>query len=138
MRFYASVFQDSPAADIVRYGKGEEPGVEGTVKHARFQLQGQQFAAMDGAGPHAFTFNEAISLMVYCDTQQEIDRYWERLSAVPAAEQCGWLKDQSLLADRPDGHGADDGQRRQGEAGTRDGGVSQDEEVRYRDTSGGV
>jgi len=98
MRFYASVFQDAPAADIVRYGKGEESGVEGTVKHGRFQLQGLQFAAMDSAGPHAFTFNEAISLMVHCDTQEEIDRYWERLSAVPAAEQCGWLKDQYGLS----------------------------------------
>jgi predicted 3-demethylubiquinone-9 3-methyltransferase (glyoxalase superfamily) len=98
MRFYASVFQNSPAADIVRYGKGEGTDVEGTVKHARFQLEGQQFAAMDSAGAHAFTFNEAISLMVYCDTQEEIDRYWERLSAVPAAEQCGWLKDQYGLS----------------------------------------
>ncbi len=52
------------------------------------------FAAMDSNREHKFSFNEAISLMVYCDTQEEIDYYWERLSAVPEAEQCGWLKDK--------------------------------------------
>jgi predicted 3-demethylubiquinone-9 3-methyltransferase (glyoxalase superfamily) len=96
--FYASVFKDGRVGDIVRYGKGEEPDKEGTVKHAAFTLGGQQFAGMDSAGEHAFSFNEAISLMVYCDTQEEIDYYWEKLSAVPEAEQCGWLKDRYGLS----------------------------------------
>jgi predicted 3-demethylubiquinone-9 3-methyltransferase (glyoxalase superfamily) len=57
-------------------------------------LENQWFAAMDSAHEHKFKFNEAISFMVYCDTQAEIDEYWEKLSAVPEAEQCGWLKDR--------------------------------------------
>ena len=60
---------------------------------ADFMLEGQWFAAMDSAHEHNFAFNEAISFMVYCDTQEEIDYYWDKLSAVPEAEQCGWLKD---------------------------------------------
>jgi predicted 3-demethylubiquinone-9 3-methyltransferase (glyoxalase superfamily) len=59
-----------------------------------FTLEGQWFAAMDSARTHNFKFNEAISLMVNCDTHDEIDYYWEKLSAVPEAEQCGWLKDK--------------------------------------------
>ena len=94
MAFYASVFPDSKVGDVLRYGKGEEPDREGTIKHGGFVLHGQEFAAMDSAHSHDFTFNEAISLLVSCDTQDEIDRYWERLSAVPEAEQCGWLKDR--------------------------------------------
>jgi predicted 3-demethylubiquinone-9 3-methyltransferase (glyoxalase superfamily) len=58
-----------------------------------FMLEGQWFAAMDGGTVHDFGFNEAISLMVHCKDQEEIDYYWEKLSAVPASEQCGWLKD---------------------------------------------
>ncbi|MDQ7859020.1 MAG: VOC family protein [Armatimonadota bacterium] len=91
--FYTSVFRNARVGHIVRYGKGEEPDREGTVKHATFELLGQQFAAMDSARAHPFAFNEAISLMVSCDTQEEIDYYWSRLSYVLEAEQCGWLKD---------------------------------------------
>jgi predicted 3-demethylubiquinone-9 3-methyltransferase (glyoxalase superfamily) len=58
-----------------------------------FTLGGQWFAAMDSAHTHDFAFNEAISFMVHCQDQQEIDHYWAKLSAVPEAEQCGWLKD---------------------------------------------
>ena len=94
VRFYASVFRDSKVGDIVRYGSGEVPDKEGTVRHVQFQLEGQQFAAMDSARAHGFAFNEAISLLVHCDTQADIDYYWERLSADPNAEQCGWLKDK--------------------------------------------
>ena len=94
IRFYASVFHDSNVGDMMRYGAGEGPDAEGTVKFARFQLEGQGFAAMDSAHPHGFAFNEAISLMVNCETQEEIDYYWERLSADPRSEQCGWLKDK--------------------------------------------
>lgn len=94
IRFYTSVFDDAKAGDIMRYEKGEEPDKEGTVKYAPFQLEGQRFAAMDSARMHDFNFNEAVSLMVHCENQAEIDRYWAALSAVPAAEQCGWLKDR--------------------------------------------
>ncbi len=94
INFYTSVFRNAKAGDIVRYGAGEEPDKEGTIKHAAFVLEGYGFAAMDSAFAHGFTFNEAISFMVYCDTQGEIDHYWEKLSAVPEAEQCGWLKDR--------------------------------------------
>jgi predicted 3-demethylubiquinone-9 3-methyltransferase (glyoxalase superfamily) len=68
------------------------------VKFASLTLKGQQFAAMDSAHEHGFTFNEAVSLMVHCDTQQDIDYYWDKLSADPAAEQCGWLKDRYGVA----------------------------------------
>jgi len=98
MRFYASVFDDTSVNVMMRYGSGEEPEVEGTVQFARFRLEGQQFAAMDSARAHGFAFNEAISLMVHCATQEEIDDRWERLSADPKAEQCGWLKDKYGLS----------------------------------------
>jgi predicted 3-demethylubiquinone-9 3-methyltransferase (glyoxalase superfamily) len=98
INFYASVFRNAKVGDIVRYEKGEEPDQEGTVRHASFTLAGQEFAAMDSARGHDFSFNEAISLMVYCYSQEEIDYYWERLSAVPEAEQCGWLKDKYGLS----------------------------------------
>jgi predicted 3-demethylubiquinone-9 3-methyltransferase (glyoxalase superfamily) len=98
IKFYASVFRNAKVGDILRYGKGEEPDKEGTVKHAAFTLEGQEFAAMDSAREHKFTFNEAISFMVYCDTQKEIDYYWGKLSADPKAEQCGWLKDRYGLS----------------------------------------
>lgn len=94
LNFYLSVFRDAKIGALHRYGKGQEPEKEGTVMFADFMLLGQWFAAMDSAREHNFTFNEAVSLMVNCDTQKEIDYYWERLSAVPAAEQCGWLKDK--------------------------------------------
>jgi predicted 3-demethylubiquinone-9 3-methyltransferase (glyoxalase superfamily) len=92
--FYATVFDDASVGEITRYGKGEEPDRPGTVKYAGFVLDGQEFAAMDSALEHGFVFNEAISLMIACDTQDQIDLYWERLSAVPEAEQCGWVKDR--------------------------------------------
>ena len=95
---YASVFHDAEIGTILRYGKGEEPDKEGTIKHVTLTLEGQEFAAMDSAPGHNFTFNEAISFMVHCDTQEEIDYYWEKLSAIPEAEQCGWLKDKYGLS----------------------------------------
>jgi predicted 3-demethylubiquinone-9 3-methyltransferase (glyoxalase superfamily) len=98
IHFYASVFHHSKIGDIFRYGRGEDPEKEGTIKFGPFTLDGQHFAAMDSARGHNFHFNEAISFMVYCDTQDEIDYYWEKLSAVPAAEQCGWLKDRFGLS----------------------------------------
>ena len=98
MNFYASVFENARVGDILHYSKGEEPDKEGTVKHASFILEGQEFAAMDSAREHDFEFNEAISFMVHCETQEEIDYYWGKLSAYPEAEQCGWLKDKYGLS----------------------------------------
>jgi predicted 3-demethylubiquinone-9 3-methyltransferase (glyoxalase superfamily) len=108
VNFYTSVFKNSPdgakaaggiKADILaRYGKGEEPDREGTVKYASFTLLGQEFGAMDSAREHKFAFNEAISFIVPCETQEEIDYFWGKLSADPKAEQCGWLKDKYGLS----------------------------------------
>ncbi|GFP28828.1 VOC family protein, partial [Candidatus Hakubella thermalkaliphila] len=96
--FYASVFEHSGAGSIHRYPAGMEFDKEGTVMYSEFMLGGQWFAAMDSAQKHNFAFNDAISFMVYCNSQAEIDHYWTRLSAVPEAEQCGWLKDRYGLS----------------------------------------
>ena len=93
IEFYTSTFGNSPVIGIMRYS-ADDPDVEGTIKHAQFKINNQVFMAMDSSLGHAFCFNEAISLVLECDTQEEIDYYWEKLSAVPEAEQCGWLKDQ--------------------------------------------
>lgn len=94
IHFYLSVFRNSKLGQLVRYPKGMEPDREGTIMTAHFMLENVWFTAMDSAHEHKFKFNEAVSFMVYCETQEEIDYYWERLSAVPNAEQCGWLKDK--------------------------------------------
>jgi predicted 3-demethylubiquinone-9 3-methyltransferase (glyoxalase superfamily) len=98
INFYASVFPNSKVGPILRYGTDEQPDEEGTIKHAGFLLEGQEFAAMDSAREHSFGFNEAISLVVSCEPQEEIDHYWDSLSAVPESEQCGWLKDRFGLS----------------------------------------
>jgi predicted 3-demethylubiquinone-9 3-methyltransferase (glyoxalase superfamily) len=107
MNFYASVFKNAPdnatpgatkAEVLARYGKDEKPDKEGTVRYAHFSLLGQEFGAMDSARNHNFAFNEAISFIVPCDTQEEIDYLWGKLSADPKAEQCGWLKDKYGLS----------------------------------------
>jgi predicted 3-demethylubiquinone-9 3-methyltransferase (glyoxalase superfamily) len=98
INFYTSVFPGSKVGGILRYGKGEDPDEEGTVKYASFLLEGQEFHAMDSALDHNFGFNEAISFIVSCESQDEIDHYWDSLSAVPEAEQCGWLKDRYGLS----------------------------------------
>ncbi|MDQ1280522.1 MAG: hypothetical protein QG670_1785 [Thermoproteota archaeon] len=98
IEFYISVFKNSRVGDILRYGKNQAPDKEGTVVHASFTLEQQEFAAMDSAQPHNFVFNEAISFVVNCETQKEIDYYWENLSANPTVEQCGWLKDKYGLS----------------------------------------
>lgn len=98
INFYASVFHNAKVGAILPYSKGEEPDKEGTIKHAAFTLEGQEFAAMDSAHEHKFTVNEAISFIVSCKTQKEIDYYWGKLSADPKAEQCGWLKDKYGLS----------------------------------------
>jgi predicted 3-demethylubiquinone-9 3-methyltransferase (glyoxalase superfamily) len=98
VNFWASVFKPAQIGEIMRYGKGEEPDKPGTVKLASFWLMGVEFAAIDSAWDHKFAFNEAISFMVSCEDQAEIDYYWQKLSAVPEAEQCGWLKDKFGLS----------------------------------------
>ncbi len=92
--FYLSVFGDSRRGAMARYPAGMEPEKEGTVMFTDFNLAGQWFVAMDSAQSHDFAFNEAVSLMVRCKDQEEIDYFWSRLSAVPEAEQCGWIKDR--------------------------------------------
>jgi predicted 3-demethylubiquinone-9 3-methyltransferase (glyoxalase superfamily) len=94
IRFYTSIFRDARVNDIMRYGSDEAPDAEGNVKRASFTLEGTAFEAIESAHQHDFSFTEAISFMVYCDDQAEIDHYWEKLSAVPEAEACGWLKDK--------------------------------------------
>jgi len=94
VNFYASVFKNARVDEIARYPAGMEPDKEGTVMYAPFTLEDQEFGVMDSAREHAFTFNEAVSLIVNCEDQEEIDYFWEKLSAVPESEQCGWLKDK--------------------------------------------
>ncbi|MBI5793599.1 VOC family protein [Candidatus Uhrbacteria bacterium] len=94
INFYLSVFKDSKMGAIMRYGAGKEPDKEGTVMFADFRLFDLWMAAMDSAHEHKFSFNEAVSFIVHCDNQAEIDDYWKKLSAVPESEQCGWLKDK--------------------------------------------
>jgi predicted 3-demethylubiquinone-9 3-methyltransferase (glyoxalase superfamily) len=95
VRLYSSVFRDSGIGDILRYGKGEGPDREGTVKHAMFTLEGLEFAAMDSALDHKFGFSEAVSFMKPCETQREIDHYWTKLTSDGGQEgMCGWLRDR--------------------------------------------
>lgn len=96
--FYLSIFKDAKRGMIARYPAGMNPDKEGSIMFTDFMLEGQWFAAMDSAQKHDFVFNEAVSFLVNCDTQEEIDYYWEKLSAVPEAEQCGWLKDKYGLS----------------------------------------
>ena len=105
MNFYVSVFNNSSApfgeskvGNVLRYIEGEGLDKAGTIKHGQFILAGQNFAAMDSAYDHKFSFNEAVSFVVNCETQEEIDYYWGQLSVVPEAEQCGWLKDKFGLS----------------------------------------
>lgn len=90
---YTKVFPNSKIDMVVPYEKGDGD-VEGYLKHSRFNLDGLGLMAMDSSAKHEFVFNEAISFMVSCDTQEEIDYFWGKLSAIPEAEQCGWLKDK--------------------------------------------
>lgn len=95
--FYTSIFRNSKIGNVTRYGKegheihGKE---EGTVMTVDFEIEGQKFLALNG-GP-IFKFNEAISFQIYCETQEEVDYYWEKLSegGDEKAQQCGWLKDR--------------------------------------------
>lgn len=93
INFYCSVFKNSQVGEFFRY-KNQAPDKDGTVAHSFFTLENQKFGAMDSAQKHDFKFNEAISFMVNCKNQEEIDYYWNKLSHFPESEQCGWLKDK--------------------------------------------
>jgi predicted 3-demethylubiquinone-9 3-methyltransferase (glyoxalase superfamily) len=92
------VFDDSRAGQLVRHADGSAPNAPGTVMFSDFRLDATWFAAMDSAFEHGFGFNEAVSFVVTCRDQAEIDRYWAQLSSVPEAEQCGWCKDRYGLS----------------------------------------
>ena len=94
VKFYTSVFKKSRIGDFSYYGEGQEPNVPDYVNYVDFDLDGTTFSAMESALDHGFTFNEGVSIVVNCDSQDEIDYYWEALSAFPEAEQCGWIKDR--------------------------------------------
>ena len=91
MNFYVSVFKNSKVGKVTRYGEGA-PAPKGTVMSATFQLEGQEFIALNG-GP-MYKFTPAISFFVNCETQQEVDELWDKLSAGGAEQQCGWLTDR--------------------------------------------
>ena len=93
--YYTSIFKNSKILDVSRYGE-VGPGLKGSVMIVKFQLAGQEFVALNG-GPQ-FKFTEAISLMVNCESQQEIDELWRKLTAGGQESQCGWLKDKFGLS----------------------------------------
>ncbi|WP_018617309.1 VOC family protein [Segetibacter koreensis] len=93
MKHYTSIFPNSAIYHLETYKAGEEQP-EGNLKFGHFALNGEMFATMDGAGNHNFQFNEGVSLMVECETQQEIDHYWTKLTEGGAESRCGWLKDK--------------------------------------------
>jgi predicted 3-demethylubiquinone-9 3-methyltransferase (glyoxalase superfamily) len=95
MNFYVSIFKNSGAGKITRYGEAG-PGPKGTVMSATFQLEGQEFFALNG-GPQ-FPFTPAISFFVDCKTQEEVDELWEKLSAGGKTNRCGWLQDKYGLS----------------------------------------
>jgi predicted 3-demethylubiquinone-9 3-methyltransferase (glyoxalase superfamily) len=95
MNFYVSIFKNSKVGRVTRYGEAG-PGPKGSVMSAAFQLEGQEFMALNG-GPH-FSFTPAISFFVNCETQEEVDELWKKLSAGGKTERCGWLKDKYGLS----------------------------------------
>ena len=95
MNFYVSIFKNSKVGTVTRYGEAG-PGAKGSVMTATFQLDGQEFFALNG-GP-LFKFTEAISFFVDCQTQEEVDELWEKLSAGGKKDRCGWLKDKYGLS----------------------------------------
>ena len=91
MNFYVSIFPNSKVLNVTRYGPGS-PGAEGSVMTADFELDGQRVTALNG-GPN-FSFSEAVSFVIDCEDQAEVDHYWDRLVEGGAPSQCGWLKDR--------------------------------------------
>ncbi len=97
MNYYLSVFKDARPGELARYPEDTGPAKKGSLMYGDCMLEGQWFAMMDSGVEQPDTFNEAISLLINSDSQEEIDYYWQ-LSAVPEAEQCGWLKDKYGVA----------------------------------------
>ena len=95
MNFYASIFKNTKIGNVSRYGEGG-PAPAGSVMTASFELEGLEFTALNG-GPH-FKFSEAISFHISCDSQDEVDHYWTKLSEGGQTQQCGWLKDKFGLS----------------------------------------
>ena len=129
--FYTSIFKNAKVGDVVRYSEAG-PGPAGSVLTVSFEIEGLQFTALNG-GPH-FKFNEAVSFHVACESQEEVDYFWDRLGAGGQIQQCGWLKDKFGVSWQivPD-DAAEAARRsgsRQGEPG--DAGRAADEEARYR------
>jgi predicted 3-demethylubiquinone-9 3-methyltransferase (glyoxalase superfamily) len=92
IRHYVEIFPESAVLRLERYAEGEGP--EGTIKHGRFVIAGQQMVAMDSHIEHGSTFNEGVSLQVFCSDQVELDSYWAKLCEGGTASRCGWLKDR--------------------------------------------
>lgn len=94
MNFYAAVFKDSKVGMTAPYPQDTGPAKVGSLMFGEVMLENQWFTVMDSGVEQDFTFNEAVSLMIFCKDQTEIDYYWDKLSTVPEAEQCGWCKDK--------------------------------------------
>lgn len=92
--FYSSVFPDSSMGMVARYPAGSAPDKEGAIMYADLQLSGEKFVVMESGHEHRFQFNEGVSLMVNCETQDEIDQYWNKLTEGGKEVQCGWLQDK--------------------------------------------
>jgi predicted 3-demethylubiquinone-9 3-methyltransferase (glyoxalase superfamily) len=93
IKHYTSIFKNSIIGNINLY-TANEPQPEGKLKHGQFEINNTSFMAMDGTGVHDFQFNEAVSFVVDCDSQEEIDYYWEKLTEGGKEVQCGWVKDK--------------------------------------------
>jgi predicted 3-demethylubiquinone-9 3-methyltransferase (glyoxalase superfamily) len=91
---YSSIFKDPKVDGILRYGTNELPEKDGRVKHAQIGLHNQKFMLMESAAAHNFIFSEGVSLTIHCETQEEIDHYWEKLTEGGEESMCGWLKDR--------------------------------------------
>jgi len=94
IEFYSSIFDTPVVEGILRYGNNELPDTEGKVKHAQISLNDQKFMLMESAGAHKVTFSEGISLTIHCESQQQIDHYWGKLTESGQESMCGWLKDK--------------------------------------------
>jgi len=94
VKYYTEIFENSEIGIISRYSEGEAESTKAKINYAAFKLDGVDFSAMDNGFDVDFSFNESFSIIIKCENQQEIDYFWDNLSAVPEAEACGWVKDK--------------------------------------------